>query len=31
VVKGKMKVPTGPGFGVDLDPAWVAKHQVVKA
>jgi L-alanine-DL-glutamate epimerase-like enolase superfamily enzyme len=30
VVKGKIKVPTGPGFGVDLDPAWVAKHQLVK-
>lgn len=24
---GKIKVPTGPGFGVDFDPAWVAKHQ----
>jgi len=30
VINGKMKVPTGPGFGVDLDPDWVAKHQVVK-
>jgi L-alanine-DL-glutamate epimerase-like enolase superfamily enzyme len=30
VVDGKIKVPTGPGFGVDLDPAWVAKHQIVK-
>ncbi len=29
VVSGKMKVPTGPGFGVDIDPDWVAKHQVV--
>ncbi len=27
VTAGKIKVPTGPGFGVDLDPAWVAKHQ----
>jgi L-alanine-DL-glutamate epimerase-like enolase superfamily enzyme len=26
---GKIKVPTGPGFGVDLDPNWVKKHQVV--
>ncbi|MCC6858487.1 MAG: mandelate racemase/muconate lactonizing enzyme family protein [Bryobacterales bacterium] len=30
VVNGKLKVPTGPGFGVDFDPAWVKKHQPVK-
>jgi L-alanine-DL-glutamate epimerase-like enolase superfamily enzyme len=30
VVNGKVKVPTGPGFGVDLDPDWVRKHQIVK-
>ncbi|MBL8241450.1 MAG: mandelate racemase/muconate lactonizing enzyme family protein [Bryobacterales bacterium] len=30
VVDGKMKVPTGPGFGADIDPAWVAKHQIVR-
>jgi len=30
VVGGKMKVPTGPGFGADFDPDWVAKHQPVK-
>jgi len=30
VAGGKMKVPTGPGFGVDFDPDWVKKHQVVK-
>jgi len=30
ISKGKIKVPTGPGFGVDLDPDWVAKHQPVK-
>jgi L-alanine-DL-glutamate epimerase-like enolase superfamily enzyme len=30
VVDGKIKVPTGPGFGVDLDPDWVRKHQVVR-
>ncbi len=30
VVDGKIKVPTGPGFGVDIDPDWVKKHQVVK-
>jgi L-alanine-DL-glutamate epimerase-like enolase superfamily enzyme len=26
---GKIKVPTGPGFGVDLDPEWVKKHRPV--
>jgi L-alanine-DL-glutamate epimerase-like enolase superfamily enzyme len=31
VVDGKIKVPTGPGFGVDIDPDWVKKHQVVKS
>jgi L-alanine-DL-glutamate epimerase-like enolase superfamily enzyme len=31
VVDGRIKVPTGPGLGVDIDPAWVAKHQVVAA
>lgn len=30
VVKGKIQVPTGPGFGVDFDPDWVKKHQAVK-
>lgn len=30
VVDGKMKVPTGPGFGVDFDPDWVKKHQPVR-
>jgi L-alanine-DL-glutamate epimerase-like enolase superfamily enzyme len=30
VVDGKIKVPTGPGFGVDIDPGWVKKHQVVR-
>jgi L-alanine-DL-glutamate epimerase-like enolase superfamily enzyme len=29
VVDGKIKVPTGPGFGVDLDPDWIRKHQAV--
>jgi L-alanine-DL-glutamate epimerase-like enolase superfamily enzyme len=29
VVDGKIKVPTGPGFGVDFDPEWVKKHQPV--
>ncbi len=30
VVNGKIKVPTGPGFGADFDPEWVNKHQVVR-
>jgi L-alanine-DL-glutamate epimerase-like enolase superfamily enzyme len=30
VANGKIKVPTGPGFGADFDPEWVKKHQVVK-
>jgi len=30
IANGKIKVPTGPGFGVDFDPDWVAKHQAVK-
>lgn len=30
VVNGKIKVPTGPGFGADIDPEWVNKHQVVR-
>lgn len=30
VVNGKLKVPTGPGFGADFDPEWVKKHQIVK-
>jgi L-alanine-DL-glutamate epimerase-like enolase superfamily enzyme len=29
VVAGKIKVPTGPGLGVELEPGFVAKHQVV--
>ncbi len=31
VVDGKIKVPTGPGLGVDIDPAYIKKHQPVKA
>jgi L-alanine-DL-glutamate epimerase-like enolase superfamily enzyme len=31
VVDGKIKVPTGPGSGVDIDPAYVRKHELVKA
>ena len=30
VLDGKIKVPTGPGLGVDLDSAFVSKHQTVK-
>jgi L-alanine-DL-glutamate epimerase-like enolase superfamily enzyme len=29
VSRGKVKAPTGPGFGVDFDPDWVAKHSPV--
>ena len=29
VVDGKIKVPTGPGLGVEIDPAFVSKHQPV--
>jgi L-alanine-DL-glutamate epimerase-like enolase superfamily enzyme len=31
VVNGKIKVPTGPGLGVDLDPDFVKKHEPVTA
>lgn len=31
VVDGKIKVPTGPGFGVDIDPDYISKHQPVVA
>jgi L-alanine-DL-glutamate epimerase-like enolase superfamily enzyme len=31
VVDGKIKVPTGPGLGVDIDPEYVSKHQATKA
>jgi len=31
VVDGKVKVPTGPGLGVDIDADYVKKHQLVKA
>jgi L-alanine-DL-glutamate epimerase-like enolase superfamily enzyme len=27
---GIFKVPTGPGLGIDIDPAFVEKHQIVK-
>lgn len=31
IVNGSIQVPTGPGWGVDLDPDFVRKHEVVKA
>lgn len=31
VTNGKIKVPTGPGFGADFDPDWVNKHSPVKS
>ena len=30
VEDGKIKVPTGPGTGVDIDPEYIQKHSVVK-
>jgi len=30
VEDGMIKVPTGPGSGVDIDPDFIKKHQVVK-
>jgi L-alanine-DL-glutamate epimerase-like enolase superfamily enzyme len=30
IVDGKIKVPTGPGLGIDIDPEFIRKHQVVK-
>ena len=29
VVDGKIKVPTGPGLGVDFDPGFVSQHRLV--
>ena len=31
VVDGKIKVPTGPGLGVEFDPDFIRKHDLVKA
>ncbi len=28
---GLVKVPTGPGLGVDIDPEFIAKHEAVRA
>src|SRR6266850_2480398 len=30
VVDGKIKVPTGPGLGVEIDPAYVGKHRPIR-
>jgi len=30
VVDGKLKVPTGPGLGVDIDPEYVSKHVALR-
>ncbi len=30
VVDGKIKVPTGPGLGVEIDPDFIKKHEPVK-
>ena len=30
VVDGKIKVPTGPGLGVEIDPDFIRKHEAVK-
>ena len=29
VVGGKIKVPTGPGLGVEIDPEFIQKHKPV--
>jgi L-alanine-DL-glutamate epimerase-like enolase superfamily enzyme len=29
VVDGKLKVPTGPGMGVNIDPEFIIKHEIV--
>ena len=31
VVNGKIKVPTGPGLGVEIDPEFIQKHRPVTA
>jgi L-alanine-DL-glutamate epimerase-like enolase superfamily enzyme len=31
VEDGEILVPTGPGLGVDIDPDFIAKHEVVRA
>jgi L-alanine-DL-glutamate epimerase-like enolase superfamily enzyme len=31
VVGGKIKVPTGPGLGVEIDPEFIKRHEPVTA
>lgn len=31
IVNGKIKVPTGPGLGINIDPDFIKKHSVVKS
>lgn len=31
VIDGKIRVPTGPGLGVEIDPSYISKHQKVSA
>jgi L-alanine-DL-glutamate epimerase-like enolase superfamily enzyme len=31
VEDGEIQVPTGPGLGVEIDPDFLSKHQVVRA
>jgi len=31
VVNGKIKVPTGPGLGVEIDPEFIRKHEALNA
>jgi L-alanine-DL-glutamate epimerase-like enolase superfamily enzyme len=30
VINGKIKVPTGPGLGINIDPDFIKKHEIVK-
>jgi L-alanine-DL-glutamate epimerase-like enolase superfamily enzyme len=30
IVEGKIKVPTGPGLGINIDPDFIKKHEPVK-
>jgi L-alanine-DL-glutamate epimerase-like enolase superfamily enzyme len=30
IINGKIKVPTGPGMGVNFDPEFIRKHEAVK-
>lgn len=31
VIDGSIRVPTGPGLGVEIDPGYISKHQTVRA